>query len=52
MCESVPSALAAFIGSCNSVHDLTASILLSVDVDQFSFPDEEAAATAFSDNYF
>ena len=51
MCESVPSALAAFIGSCNSIRDLTASIL-SVDVDQFSFPDEEAAATVFSDNYF
>ena len=34
MCESVPSALAAFIGSCNSVCDLTASILLSVDDDK------------------
>jgi len=35
------------LGSCNSVREL-ASILLSVDVDQFSFPNEKGATTLFS----
>ena len=43
--ESVLSSPAAFLGSCNSTHDL-ASTLLSIDV---SFPDEGAAAAVFSD---
>ena len=45
--ESVLSASAAFLGSCNSVRGL-ASSLLSVGVDQLNFPDEEAAVTLFS----
>ena len=44
--ESVLSASAAFLGSCNSTRDL-APTLLSVDADQLSFPDEGAAATVF-----
>jgi len=48
LCESVPSSsLAAFLGSCNGVHEL-ASILLSIDAYQLSFPNEEAVAAIFS----
>ena len=46
--ESAFSASPAFLGSCNSVREL-ASILLSVDVNQLSFPNEQDAATLFSD---
>ena len=42
--ESAYSASPAFLGSCNSVCKL-ASILLSVDVNQPSFPNERDAAT-------
>jgi len=44
--ESSQSAAAAFVGSCNSIHDL-ASQLLSVNFDQLHFPDEDATAAMF-----
>ena len=43
-----PFCFGSFLGSCNSNHDL-ASTLLSIDANQFSFPDEWAAAAVFSD---
>jgi len=46
--ESVFSASAAFLGSCNSIRDL-ASTLLSIDAVHLCFPDEEAASAVFSD---
>ena len=41
--ESTQSAAAAFLGSCNSIRDLT-SRLLFIAPDQLHFPDEDAAA--------
>jgi len=40
LCESVVCASAAFLGSCT---------LLSIEVDQLSFPNEQDAVTFFSD---
>ena len=47
--ESAFSASPAFLGSCNSVCEL-ASTLLSVDINQLSFPNEEDAATLLSES--
>ena len=47
--ESAFSASPAFLGSCNSVREL-ASTLLSVDINQLSFPNEEDAATLLSES--
>ena len=47
--ESPFSASPAFLGSCNSVREL-ASTLLSVDINQLSFPNEEDAATLLSES--
>ena len=47
--ESAFSASPAFLGSCNSVREL-ASTILSVDINQLSFPNEEDAATLLSES--
>ena len=47
--ESAFSASPAFLGSCNSVREL-ASTLLSVDINQLSFPNEEDAAILLSES--
>ena len=44
--ESAQSAAAAFVRSCNSIHEL-ASRLLSVDFDQLHFPDEDTTSALF-----
>jgi len=46
--ESAISASPALLSSCNSIFGL-ASVLLSVDIHQLSFPDENDAATILSD---
>jgi len=46
--ESTYSAFPAFLGSCNGVREL-ASIILSIDINQLSFPNEKDAATFLSD---
>jgi len=47
LCESTYSAFLAFLGSCNGVREL-ASIILWIDINQLSFPNEKDAATFLS----